>query len=95
MTKTLVATLILCFSAAVPSLYAKCSNGSLKGTYGYSSQGFSEVTQDISASGFVPFSQTGEIVYDGEERYFQERLPTRLQPLLEGSSTGPLPELIV
>ena len=51
---------------ATPNLYAAhCSNTSLNGTYAYSTQGFAEVTPDVSAAGFVPFAQTGLIVYDG------------------------------
>jgi hypothetical protein len=54
-------------SAATPNLYAAhCSNASLNGTYAYSSQGFDEVTPDVSPAGFVPSAQTGLIVYDGK-----------------------------
>lgn len=49
----------------VPDLYAHCSNASLNGTYAYWSQGFAEVTPDISPAGFVPFGQTGLEVFDG------------------------------
>jgi hypothetical protein len=52
--------------AAVANLHAaQCSNASLKGTYGFSSQGFTEVTPDISPAGFAPWAETGVIVYDG------------------------------
>jgi hypothetical protein len=52
--------------AVAPNLHAaKCSNASLKGIYAYSSQGFAEVTPDISPAGFVPFAQTGLVTYDG------------------------------
>lgn len=65
--KRIFAALTLFLLAVAPNLHAaKCSNASLKGTYGYSSQGFVEVTRDISPAGFVPFSQTGLIVYDGQ-----------------------------
>jgi hypothetical protein len=54
------------FALAAPNLYAsRCSNASLNGTYGYSSQGFVEVTPDINTTGFVPFAQSGIISYDG------------------------------
>ena len=53
--------------AVAPNLQAaKCSNVSLKGIYAYSSQGFAEVTPDISPAGFVPFAQTGLVTYDGK-----------------------------
>jgi len=59
--------LIALLLAVAPNLHAaKCSNALLKGTYAYSAQGFAEVTPDISSAGFVPFAQTGLIVYDGE-----------------------------
>lgn len=65
--KRIFAALTLFFLAVAPNLHAaKCSNASLKGTYGYSSQGFTDATPDISPAGFVPFSQTGLIVYDGQ-----------------------------
>ncbi len=65
--KGIFAALTLFFLAVAPNLHAaKCSNASLKGTYAYSGQGFQEVTPDISPAGFVPFSQTGLIVYDGQ-----------------------------
>ena len=57
----------LLFFALAPNLHAaRCSNASLKGTYAFSAQGFNEVTPDISPAGFVPFAQTGLIVYDGK-----------------------------
>ena len=57
----------LLFLAVAPSLHAaKCSNASLNGTYAYSGQGFAEVTPDISSAGFVPWAQTGLVVYDGK-----------------------------
>ena len=53
--------------AVAPNLHAaKCSNASLNGTYAYSTQGFAEVTPDISPAGFVPFAQTGLVMYDGK-----------------------------
>jgi len=59
-------TLIVLLVAVAPDLHAaKCSNASLRGTYGFSSQGFTEVTPDISSAGFVPWAETGLIVYDG------------------------------
>jgi hypothetical protein len=58
--------LTVLFLAVVPNLHAaKCSNASLKGTYAYSAQGFTEVTPDISPAGFVPWAQTGVVEYDG------------------------------
>lgn len=65
--KGIFAALILLFLAATPNLHAaKCSNASLKGIYAFSAQGFAEVTPDISPAGFVPFAQTGLVVYDGK-----------------------------
>jgi len=40
--------------AVAPNLHAACSNASLRGTYGYSSQGFVSVTPDISPALFLP-----------------------------------------
>jgi len=52
--------------AVAPNLHAaKCSNASLKGAYAFSSQGFTEVTPDISSAGFVPYAEAGLVVYDG------------------------------
>jgi hypothetical protein len=52
--------------AVAPNLHAaKCSNASLKGAYAFSSQGFTEVTPDISSAGFVPWAEAGLVVYDG------------------------------
>ncbi len=54
------------FLALAPNLHAaNCSNAFLNGTYAYSSHGFTEVTSDISPTGFVPFAQTGLVVFDG------------------------------
>jgi hypothetical protein len=65
--KKIFATLTLVSLVVAPNLHAaKCSNALLKGTYAYSSQGFTEVTPDISPAGFVPFAQTGLIAYDGK-----------------------------
>lgn len=65
--KRIFAALTVLFLAVVPNLHAaKCSNASLKGTYAYSSHGFTEVTPDISSAGFAPFAQTGLVVYDGD-----------------------------
>ncbi len=59
--------LIVLLFAVAPNLHAaQCSNATLKGAYGFSSQGFAEVTPDISPAGFVPFAQTGLIMYDGK-----------------------------
>ena len=68
MTKRRIFTIVtLLVIAAAPNLYAAhCSNASLHGTYAYSSQGFAEVTPDINATGFVPWAQSGLIVYDGK-----------------------------
>jgi hypothetical protein len=64
--KTILAALTVFFLAGAPNLHAaNCSNASLKGTYAYSSHGFTEVTPDINPTGFVPFAQTGLVVYDG------------------------------
>lgn len=64
--KRILAALTLFFLAVAPNLHAaKCSNASLKGTYGVSSQGFSEVTPDISPAGFVPVATTGLTAFDG------------------------------
>ena len=65
-TKRIFVTLTLLFLAVEPNLHAKCSNATLKGTYAYTSQGFTEVTSDISPAGFVPSAQTGLIVFDGK-----------------------------
>jgi len=65
--KRFFAALTLLFVAAAANLHAaRCSNASLKGTYAYSSQGFTEVTSDVSPAGFAPWAQTGLVVYDGE-----------------------------
>ena len=65
-TSKLVATLTAVLLFAATNLQAsKCSNASLNGTYGYSSQGLTEVTPDINTIGFVPFAQSGIISYDG------------------------------
>jgi hypothetical protein len=65
--KRTLAFLTLLFLVLAPNLHAaKCSNASLNGTYGFSSQGFTEVTPDIGSAGFVPWAETGLIVYDGQ-----------------------------
>ena len=61
-------TMLLVFTA---NLHASdrntsCSNASLRGTYGYSSQGFSSVPPDISPALFLPEAQSGLVVYDGK-----------------------------
>jgi hypothetical protein len=63
--KRIFAALTVLFLAVAPNLHANCSNASLNGTYAYSSQGFTEVTPNISPAGFAPFAQTGLVVYDG------------------------------
>src|SRR3989475_5254945 len=52
--------------AAAPNLHAACSNESVHGTYGYSSQGFVSVTPDISPALFLPQAQTGLVTFDGK-----------------------------
>jgi hypothetical protein len=52
--------------AVAPNLHAACSNASLRGTYGYSSQGFVSVTPDISPALFLPQAQTGLVTFDGK-----------------------------
>lgn len=64
--KRIFATVTLLFLAVAPNLHAKCSNATLKGTYAYSSQGFTKVSSDISPARFVPWAQTGLIVFDGK-----------------------------
>jgi hypothetical protein len=60
-------TLIVLLVAVAPNLHAaRCSNASLNGTYGYSSQGFFPVTADISPALFLPQAQTGLITFDGK-----------------------------
>ncbi len=63
--KRMFAALTLFFLAVAPSLHAACSNASLKGAYGFSSQGFTEVPANISPAGFVPFAITGLSAFDG------------------------------
>ena len=64
--KSYFTALTLFFVALAPDVYAaNCSNASLKGTYGYSAQGFTDATPDISRAGFTPYAQTGLVVYDG------------------------------
>jgi hypothetical protein len=64
---TILSTLSLLSFAMVPNVYAAhCSNASLRGTYAFSAQGFTEVTHDVSPAGFVPFAEIGVIVYDGK-----------------------------
>jgi hypothetical protein len=52
--------------AVAPNLHAACSNESVHGTYGYSSQGFVSVTPDISPALFLPQAQTGLATFDGK-----------------------------
>src|SRR5882762_6393147 len=47
------------------NLHVTCSNASLRGSYGYFSQGFIPIT-DISPTLFVPQAQTGLITFDGK-----------------------------
>ena len=63
--RTFAAWTLLVFVTAPCIHAARCSNASLKGTYAFSSQGFTEVTPDISSSGFVPWAEVGRVVYDG------------------------------
>ena len=68
--KSFFTALTLFFLAFAPTLYAAtCSNASLKGAYGYSTQGFNEATPDISRAGFAPYAQAGLIVYDGHGNF--------------------------
>ena len=64
--KRIFAVLTLFFLAVAPNLHATCSNASLKGTYGYSAQGFTEAPANVSPAGFVPFAQTGLSAFDGK-----------------------------
>ena len=65
-TNRIAVSLTVLLLAVAPSLYAaRCSNASLHGTYGYSSQGFASVTPDISPALFLPQAQTGLITFDG------------------------------
>ncbi len=63
--KRIFAALTLFFLAVAPNLHAACSNASLKGTYGFSQQGFTEVPANISPAGFVPVAETGLSAFDG------------------------------
>src|SRR5580765_6467952 len=67
-TNRIAVSLTVLLLAVAPSLYAtRCSNASLHGTYGYSSQGFASVTPDISPALCLPQVQTGLITFDGRE----------------------------
>jgi len=94
--KRTLTILTVLFLAVVPNLHAtKCSNASLKGTYAYSAQGFTEVTPDISPASFVPWVQTGLIVYDGNGNIlsgtFTVNTTTANGGPFRGTFTGPTP----
>jgi hypothetical protein len=63
--KKIFAAFTLLFLAVAPNVHAACSNATLKGTYGFSEQGFVEVTADISPARFSPFTVTGLSAFDG------------------------------
>jgi hypothetical protein len=65
-TNRLALALTVLLLAVAPNLQAACSNASLHGTYGYSSQGFVSVTPDISPALFLPQAQTGLVTFDGK-----------------------------
>ena len=65
-THRIAATIAVLLLAVSPTLHATCSNASLRGTYGYFSQGFIPITADISPALFVPQAQTGLITFDGK-----------------------------
>jgi hypothetical protein len=60
-----VALAVLIFALAGNLYASRCTDESLKGKYAYSSQGFVEVTTDVSPSGFVPWAQIGTASFDG------------------------------
>jgi hypothetical protein len=64
-TNRIAVALAMLLLAVAPNLHAACSNASLHGTYGYSSQGFVSVTPDISPALFLPQAQTGVVTFDG------------------------------
>ena len=74
---------------ATSNLYAAhCSNASLNGTYAFSSQGFTEVTPDISSAGFAPFAQTGLVVNDGKGHFLSGTFTHSTTTANGGSFTG-------
>jgi hypothetical protein len=88
-----VAFALVLLLAVAPNLHAaNCSNASLKGVYGFSSQGFTEVTPDISPAGFVPWAETGLIVYDGHGNIpsgtFTVNTTTANGGIIRGTFTG-------
>ena len=75
--------------AVVPNLHAaKSSNASLKGAYAFSSQGFTEVTPDISSAGFVPWAEAGLVVYDGHGNVPSGRFTVNTTTAKGGSTQG-------
>jgi hypothetical protein len=65
--KRLFSTLaVLCLTLTANLHASECSLASLKGAYAFSSQGFVEVTPDVSAAGFVPWAEIGIEVFDGK-----------------------------
>jgi hypothetical protein len=74
-TDRIAAALVVLLLAVAPNLYAddaaqdhhgSCSNTSLRGTYGYSSQGFVSITPDISPALFLPWVISGVATFDGK-----------------------------
>jgi len=65
-TNRIAVVVLVLLLAVAPNLHAACSNASLRGTFGYSSQGFVPVTADISPALFLPQAQTGLITFDGK-----------------------------
>ena len=91
--KRTITILTLLFLAVVPNLHAsKCSNASLTGKYAYFFSGFTQVTADVSPAGFVPWAQSGLIVYDGKGNIlsgtFTASTTTANGGLLRGTFTG-------
>lgn len=73
-------------------VHSSCSNASLHGMYAYSGQGFIEVTADVNPSLFVPWAQTGQIVFDGEGTIvsgtFVHNTTTEAGGVIRGTITG-------
>jgi hypothetical protein len=78
--------------AVAPNLHAACSNASLHGAYGYSSQGFTEVTADVSPALFVPWTTIGLIAFDGKgivtSGTFTVNTTTAAGGVIRGTFTG-------